>query len=129
MSTLKKNVSVFNSNVADNGGYLYTTNAPLSSILANKRITDAMLALMNDTVHTVVDIGTGDGTYANDILQQKPHLKITGFDPAAEAIKSATEKYPRITFLTGDILNISTLCPPPMRKSLTLGLLGAFCII
>jgi 2-polyprenyl-3-methyl-5-hydroxy-6-metoxy-1,4-benzoquinol methylase len=109
MNTLKKNVSVFNSNVADNGGYLYTTNAPLSSVLANKRITDATLAVIDDTVQTVVDIGTGDGAYANDILQQKPHLKITGFDPAAEAIKSATEKYPRIAFLTGDILDVSTL--------------------
>jgi SAM-dependent methyltransferase len=120
MSTLKKNVSVFNRNVADNGGYLYTTNASLSSILANRRITDAMLALMDDSIHTVVDIGTGDGTYVNDILQQKPHLKITGFDPAAEAIKSATQKYPRIAFFTGDILNI---CPPHVQgKKFDIGL-------
>lgn len=128
MNTLKKNVTVFNSNVTDNGGYLYTTNALLSSILANKRITDAMLAMIDDAVHTVIDIGTGDGTYANDILQQKPHLEITGFDPAAEAIKSASEKYPRIAFLTGDILNISTLPVPPPKASISV-LSGAFCTI
>jgi hypothetical protein len=114
MNTLKKNVGVFNSNVVDNGGYLYTTNAPLSSILANKRINDATLSMIDDTVQTVVDIGTGDGTYANDILQQKPHLKITGFDPATEAIKSAAKKYPRIAFFVGDILNISTV-PIPQK--------------
>jgi ubiquinone/menaquinone biosynthesis C-methylase UbiE len=112
MNILKRNVTIFNSNITDNSGYLYTTNAPLSSILANKRITDAMLALIDDTVQTIVDIGTGDGTYANDILQQKPYVKITGFDPASEAIKLATEKYPRITFLTGDILNISAQAIP-----------------
>jgi ubiquinone/menaquinone biosynthesis C-methylase UbiE len=113
MNELKKNVTVFNGNVTENSGYLYSTNAPLSSILANKRITDAMLALIDDTVQTIVDIGTGDGTYANEILQQKPHVKITGFDPASEAIKLASKKYPRIAFLTGDILNISTRTIPP----------------
>jgi hypothetical protein len=53
MSSLKKNVTVFNGNVTENGGYLYTTNAPLSSILANKRMTDAILALIDDTVQTL----------------------------------------------------------------------------
>jgi SAM-dependent methyltransferase len=123
MNTLKKNVSVFNSNVAENGGYLYTTNAPLSSVLANKRMTDATLAMIDDAVHTVVDIGTGDGTYANDILQQKPQLKITGFDPATEAVKSAAQKYPRITFLTGDILHVSTLLPSAGGEKFDIGLI------
>jgi 2-polyprenyl-3-methyl-5-hydroxy-6-metoxy-1,4-benzoquinol methylase len=123
MSTLKKNVIVFNSNVTENGGYLYTTNASLSSILANKRITDAMVAMMDDTVHTIVDIGTGDGTYANDILQQKPHLKITGFDPASEAIKLAAKKYPHIAFFTGDILSISTLHSPEWQRKFDIGLI------
>jgi SAM-dependent methyltransferase len=122
MSTLKKNVSVFNSNIADNGGYLYTTNAPLSSVLANKRMTDATLAMIDDAVQTVVDIGTGDGTYAGDILREKPHLKITGFDPATEAIKSASEKYPHIVFSTGDILNTSTL-PLSTDKKFDMGIL------
>jgi trans-aconitate methyltransferase len=90
-------------------------------------MTDATLALMDDTVHTVVDIGTGDGIYANGILQQKPHLKITGFDPATEVIKSAAKKHPHISLLTGHILNISTLPPPHAQvKSSILGLSEVF---
>jgi SAM-dependent methyltransferase len=108
MSTLKKNVDVFNSDVASNKGYMYTTEAKLSSVLANKRMTDATLDFLDKGAKTLIDIGAGDGTYSNDILQQKPDLKITGFDPAIEAIKIAAEKYPTIEFSVGNILEPET---------------------
>jgi hypothetical protein len=115
MEILKENVNVFNENVTSNGGYLYTTKPPLSSTLANERITRALLALIDDTVQTLIDIGTGDGTYSNDIQKQKPDIKITGFDPAEEAIKNAKQNYPNISFFVGNILDIRTL-PPPLTQ-------------
>src|ERR1035437_11019270 len=108
MGTLKKNVDAFNSDVASNKGYMYTTQAPLSSILANKRMTDATLDMIDDKITSVIDIGAGDGTYSNDILQQRPKIKMAGFDPAAEAIKIAAEKYPNIDFFVGNILDADT---------------------
>ncbi len=113
MGTLKKNVDAFNSDVAANDGYMYTTKASLSSVLANKRMTDAALAMIDDNAVTLIDIGAGDGTYSNDLYQQRPNLKITGFDPASEAIKVAAVKYPKIDFFVGDILTTSTF---PKKK-------------
>jgi len=113
MSLAKKNVSEFNADVQENGGYLYTTNAGLSSVLANKRITDAVNARI-PACNTLVDIGCGDGTYTNDIKAAFPHLQIEGFDPAREAIVSAQKKYPEIAFKEINILdkNLTQLTQP-----------------
>ncbi len=108
METLKKNVDVFNSDVEGNNGYKYTTNAPLSSILANKRMTDATLELIAKDVKTIIDIGAGDGSYTNDINKVRPEIKMAGFDPAAVAIKIAAEKYKNIDFFVGNILEANT---------------------
>jgi hypothetical protein len=108
MSTLKKNVDVFNADVANNQGYKYTTEAPLSSRLANKRMTEATLELIDKSAVTLIDIGAGDGTYSNDIYEARPQSKITGFDPAANAIKMAAVKYPHIQFSVGNILDTTT---------------------
>ncbi|GAA4462332.1 hypothetical protein GCM10023093_08720 [Nemorincola caseinilytica] len=109
MSTsLKKNVDVFNADVASNQGYMYTTEAKLSSKLANKRMTEATLEMIDKNAVTIIDIGAGDGTYSNDIYQARPQSKITGFDPAATAIKMAAQKYPHIEFSVGNLLDAST---------------------
>ena len=59
----KKNVNVFNSDVAENKGYRYTNNAPFSSVVANLRQTQETLKLIDSDAKTLVDIGCGDGTY------------------------------------------------------------------
>jgi SAM-dependent methyltransferase len=113
MTTLKKNVDVFNADVNSNEGYKYTTDAPLSSRLANKRMTEATLEFMDKSAVNVIDIGSGDGTYSNDLYQARPSLKITGFDPAANAIQRAAIKYPHIQFSVGNLLDASTF---PSKK-------------
>jgi SAM-dependent methyltransferase len=105
MKTLKKNVSVFNDDVTRNGGYVYTTNARVSSVLSLKRSREAILSMIDSDVSTVIDIGTGDGAVIHAISQERPGLKITAVDPAAEAIKEAARKYPDIHFSVCDILN------------------------
>ncbi|TDB58220.1 class I SAM-dependent methyltransferase [Arundinibacter roseus] len=106
MSTsLKQNVQEFNRNVAENGGFLYTTNAQFSSHVANKRISDEIFGLIKPHYKTLVDIGCGDGTYTDNIKQNFPHLEVHGFDPADSAIQTARKKYPNVQFDTIDLLS------------------------
>jgi len=109
ISVLKNNVETFNTNVLENKGYIYTTNAPLSAVLANKRISDAIVELIGADVKTIIDIGCGDGTYTEEIANRKTNISVSGFDPAREAVKIAKQKYPKLSFFEGNILDASTL--------------------
>lgn len=110
----KKNVYVFEENVSDNGGFLYTTNAPFSSQVANKRITDEIFRFIKPTYKTLIDIGCGDGTYTNVIKQNFPKLDVVGFDPARKAIETASKMYPDIKFDTLNLLDKNL--PKPAKK-------------
>jgi SAM-dependent methyltransferase len=107
--TQKRNVSEFNADAKANGGYRYTTNAPYSSLVANRRMTDATVAAIPAGAATVIDIGCGDGTYTRDLQDRLPGMKITGFDPAAEALASARRRFPGIEYLSGDLLDAASL--------------------
>jgi len=108
MAQLKKNVEVFDLDVVNNKGYRYTTRPALSSVLANKRMTEATLDMIDHEVSTIVDIGAGDGTYANDIRLRRSDIKITGFDAAAKAVEMAVSRYPECDWVVGDIADTST---------------------
>jgi SAM-dependent methyltransferase len=108
MPLLKKNVRAFDSDVRDNEGYRYTTSASYSSIVANRRMTEATLQRIAPTAKRVLDAGCGDGTYSNDIKLQRPSLEIVGFDPASEAVRVARSRYPGIEFIVGDVLRPET---------------------
>jgi ubiquinone/menaquinone biosynthesis C-methylase UbiE len=111
---LKQNVEVFNQNVRENGGFLYTTNSKFSSFVANKRITDEIFKFIKPHYKTLVDIGCGDGSYTNQIKEVFPHLEVTGFDPASQAIKQANENYPDVVFNTINLLDENL--PIPLEK-------------
>ncbi|NIJ52689.1 class I SAM-dependent methyltransferase [Dyadobacter arcticus] len=113
-ANLKKNVQEFNKNVAENGGFLYTTNATFSSHVANKRISDEIFKLIKPHYKTLLDIGCGDGTYTYNIKQNFPNLEVHGFDPAESAIQIATKNYPSILFKTTNLLDDSV--PLPEKK-------------
>jgi len=103
MSIAKKNVAEFNNDVKTNDGYLYTTNPTFSSLIANKRMSEAISKHLG--LHrTMVDIGCGDGVYTNEIKRTFPLLEVEGFDPAEDAIALAQKKYPKITFRAINIL-------------------------
>ncbi len=114
-TTVKKNVSEFNSDVLANEGYRYTSNAPYSSVVSNKRITDETEMLLKKIggVKTVIDIGCGDGTYTAELKQRLPGVEFTGFDPALEAIALAQKKYPDCSYIVGNVLDASTF---PAKK-------------
>lgn len=82
----------FDRDVAHNSGYLYTTNARLSSRMANRRLSDVTLALADWKGKKVVDIGCGDGAYSLELLQRGKIGELWGVDPAAEAIVIAQKR-------------------------------------
>lgn len=93
----------FNRDAACRGGYVYTTNARLSSILANRRLTDAALSAVDFRGKNVLDIGCGDGTYTVALYDLGRPAAIHGIDPAEEAVAVACRKINGrpITFSTG----------------------------
>lgn len=113
--TVKQNVSEFNNDVLDNGGYRYTHNAKYSSFVANLRQTVKTEEVIREigTIKTVIDIGSGDGTYTAELKQRMPEIEFTGFDPADVAIKAAAERYPQCNFFVGNILDPATF---PKKK-------------
>jgi SAM-dependent methyltransferase len=91
----------FDRDIDANGGYRYTTNAGLSSRLANERQTLATLALVELEGRSVIDVGCGDGTYTAELAARAAPLRIVGLDPAARAIAAATSRYPELRFEIG----------------------------
>lgn len=85
-------VEAFERDAARNLGYLYTTNARLSSKLANRRLTEAALAATDFNDKRVLDVGCGDGTYTVDLFEEGHPRSIYGFDPAQEAVSVARQK-------------------------------------
>jgi SAM-dependent methyltransferase len=92
----------FDRDVEANGGYRYTTNAGLSSRIANERQTEATLALVELGGRSVIDVGCGDGTYTAELAARAAPRRILGIDPAATAIAAATNRYPQLRFEIGD---------------------------
>ncbi len=82
----------FDADVAANSGYLYTTNAGLSSRLSNARLTEAALSMADFAGKRLIDIGCGDGTYTLELLERGRLASAVGIDPARAAIASATER-------------------------------------
>jgi ubiquinone/menaquinone biosynthesis C-methylase UbiE len=83
---------VFNADVLTHGGYLYSTNAPLSSRLAHSRISDAIMESVSFRGKTVIDIGCGDGVYTLEILGTGQPARLHGTDLASAAVGLASHK-------------------------------------
>lgn len=106
MKKLKKNVKVFDKDVLANSGYRYTTKATYSAKVANVRLTNITIDILNSTSQkTLIDVGCGDGIYVHEIKKRFTKLKISAFDPAAQAISLAKKIYPNINFFVGNILD------------------------
>lgn len=84
--TPNRSVSAFNQDALENQGYLYSTNAPLSSRIANKRLSDVLLKNADLQDKTIVDIGCGDGVYTTELFDEVPVRRLVGVDYAAQAI-------------------------------------------
>lgn len=85
-------VDPFTADIAANAGYLYTTNARLSSRLANRRLTEASLTAGSFRGRRVVDIGCGDGTYTLELVDEAGAGWVGALDPSHAALRVAKGK-------------------------------------
>jgi len=102
---MKPETSAFDIDAAQHGGYLYTEGAPLSSQLANKRLSDIALSLFDFKSKQILDLGCGDGTYTKELFDRGGPTRILGIDPARRAIDIAQKKYNKgesISFAVGN---------------------------
>jgi SAM-dependent methyltransferase len=91
----------FDRDVDDNQGYRYTTNAPLSSRLANDRLTDLTLELVQLGRRSLIDVGCGDGTYTADLARRGAPSGVVGIDPSPRAVEVAARRHPGLRFEVG----------------------------
>lgn len=85
-------VSAFNKDIERNSGYIYTTNARLSSYLANQRMTLSTLSATDFRGKRVIDIGCGDGVFTVQLYDRGKPAEIVAVDPAEQAISVAKVK-------------------------------------
>jgi len=95
----------FNEDVADVGGYVYTSTTKRSCLRANRRNTDELIATARPAGLRLLDVGCGDGAYTVELYNETQVAHVTGIDPAADAIAVAQRRIPaqdkRLTFQTG----------------------------
>ena len=78
--------AAFNDDVERNGGYAYTTEAPLSSRMANQRLTAAYVGWSTFGASESSTVGCGDGTYTVELYDRARPAFVQGIDPAEAAI-------------------------------------------
>ena len=101
--------SSFDQDIILNRGYQYTTNASLSSSLANKRLTRATIEMVKLKGKKVLDVGCGDGTYTYKLFRESQPKTITGIDISNKAIALASRRYKQkgLNFFCSDIFSLS----------------------
>ncbi len=82
----------FDADSAAHGGYLYTTNQPLSSRIAVDRQTAELLVAYNFAEKSVIDVGCGDAGITIDLYDRAQPASIEGVDPAANAIAIGNDR-------------------------------------
>ncbi len=92
---IERNVSQFDADVRANEGYLYTTNAKKSSVLANRRLTDITREMVDLRGKRVIDVGCGDGTYSAELFETCQPAAMVGVDASGEAVERANRTFGR----------------------------------
>lgn len=112
--SVKKNVSVFNEDVAKGTGYKYTASDRVSVRLANERMTRGIREAADFRGKSVIDIGCGDGTFTVALAHLGP-TSILALDPAENAILAGRDLAnklglaDRITFNVYDVYDLDKL--------------------
>lgn len=118
MKTKKeKNINIFNKDVKENAGYLYTRDEIYSARVATKKQTEMLVKLIKNNFPKkikIVDIGCGDGKHTIELFKLISPDFIFGIDPAKEAILVAKKRLEnrykgKIIFKVGNIYNIDRL--------------------
>lgn len=95
----------FDQDIEKKGAYVYTDQSLLSARMANERYTKIILSCANFAGKSVVDVGSGDGTYTAEIAQCSGAASVLGVEPSAKAVERAAAIYrnlfPRLKFKCG----------------------------
>lgn len=104
MNLRDRHIEVFNRDVDENRGFLYTTNIGLSSRLATENSVESIMAAGRFTGRDVIDIGCGDGHYSLQYWDVTRPRSLTGMDAAKRAVALANERKGQrpVTFRVGD---------------------------
>ncbi|MCX5828409.1 MAG: class I SAM-dependent methyltransferase [Deltaproteobacteria bacterium] len=97
-------ISVFDTDAAQHGGYLYTKDAPLSAQMATQRTTDIILQAVTMSDCSILDLGCGDGFYTVRFFDRGMPRIITAVDAAPQAIHVArmNSRERRLQFVVSD---------------------------
>ena len=82
----------FESDIDTYGRYQYTGSDRFSTVRANRRFSDMILAATDLQGRRVVDVGCGDGTYTILLGRESGAASVLGIDPAQSAIAAARAK-------------------------------------
>lgn len=93
----EKNIQVFNQDVKNRGGYVYTDVTIYSAYIASLKQSEEILRMVKKALgkkknFTILDIGSGDGTYTFELFEKLKPKKIVGFDVAKEGVDIANKK-------------------------------------
>lgn len=93
----EKNIEIFNDDVKKGGGYVYTDVKILSAYIASLKQSEEIIGLVKKVAGkkkdiTIIDIGSGDGTYTFELLEKIKPKNIVGFDVARDAVRIANKK-------------------------------------
>ena len=101
--------SQFDKDILIHGGYQYTNQSRLSSVLANEHFTKATLQIGIFKGKNVLDLGCGDGTYTIELYDRGQAKSIVGVDVAQEAIGFANQKKGdrKITYFHQDVCGLT----------------------
>lgn len=84
----------FDHDIEAYGRYQYTGSDRFSTMRANRRFSDMILAAADMRGRRVVDVGCGDGTYTILLGQESGAGSVLGIDPAQAAIAAAQQQRP-----------------------------------
>ena len=117
MKTKKeKNVSEFDKDVRKLGRYEYTGIEKYSTITASKKQSEEILksirSLRLKKPFTILDVGSGDGTYTFELFEALGPKKILGFDYAKEGVEVARKRIKKkdrnkIKFIESSIYDVN----------------------
>ncbi len=108
MQSQEENIQAFNLDIAQRGGYVYTSTERRSALLANARITLAINELAAGCGRRIIDIGCGDGSYTAKLLDLDP-IEVLGVDAAENAVQRCRQRMasdPRFHFETRSVYDL-----------------------
>lgn len=104
MMSKKPGIDVFDQDILNVGGYVYTTSTSVSARLATQRTIDVILQAGLFENRSILDMGCGDGHFTFTFWDHGKPRRLMGVDAAGQAVRSANKgKGGRaIDFLVGD---------------------------